>query len=351
MSRSRTSHAAAGVAILTGLALAGCGHGPPSPVGTAGASSAPATPGGRPSASNAGSGRPLAPLTGLPVPSSADAARPAVALDISGGKPRGLTAADVVLEEFASPVRYIAIYQSRQASNVGPIAPTQPTDRAALAVLHPLVGYHGAASNYFIKLLDKTKITDVSFSRAAALYATTATGLTTSTRAILRRARGDAAPQPLFSYRGVGAAGDTLASSGESTRSSVRVTVPGFPVQDWAFDQHADRWKLTRGGPAVTVANLVVQTVHYKQLNISPRRGIVVPSAEITGTGQVEVFSGGSRGGSGGTVAAGTWSKPRIKELTNYFDSSGAPMAFQPGPTWIILAPSGTRVRAAGASG
>jgi len=277
---------------------------------------------------------------------SADAARPAVALDISGGKPHGLTSADVVLEEFASPVRYIAIYQSRQASNVGPIAPTQPTDRAALAVLHPLVGYHGAASNYFIKLLDKTKITDVSFSRAAALYATTATGLTTSTRAILRRAAGDAAPQPLFYYRGVG---DTLASSGESRRSSVSVTVPGFPVQNWTFDQHADQWKLTHGGPAVTVANLVIQTVPYKQLNISPRHGVVVPSAEITGTGQAQVFSGGGRGGRGGTVAAGTWSKPRIKDLTNYFDSHGSPMAFQPGPTWIILAPPGTRVRTAGA--
>jgi hypothetical protein len=337
-----------GVAILTGLAVAGCGNGPPSPVGTAGASSPSAAPSGRSSSRDGNSG-PLAPLTGLPVPSSADAARPAVALDISGGKPHGLTAADVVLEEFASPVRYIAIYQSKQASNVGPIAPTQPTDRAALAVLHPLVGYDGAASNYFIKLLDKAEITDVSFSRAAALYAATATGLTTSTRAILRRAAGDAAPQPLFYYRGVGPAGNTLASSGESRRSSVSVTVPGFPAQDWTFDQHADQWKLTHGGPTVTVANLVVQTVHYKQLNISPRHGVVVPSAEITGTGQAEVFSGGSPGGSGGTVAAGTWSKPRIKDLTNYFDSSGAPMAFQPGPTWIILAPPGTRVRTAGA--
>jgi hypothetical protein len=271
-----------------------------------------------------------------------------VALDVSGGRPQGLTAADVVLEEFASPVRYIAIYQSKEASNVGPIAPTQPTDRAALAVLHPLIGYHGAASNYFIKQLDKAQITDVSVSRAAALYATTAAGLTTSTRAILRRAGSDAAPQPLFYYRGLGAAGNTLASRGESRHSSVTVAVPGFPVQDWVFDQHADQWKLTRGGPPVTAANLVIQTVHYKQLNISPRRGIVVPTAEITGTGQVEVFSGGSRGGSGGAVAAGTWSKPRIKDLTNYFDASGAPMAFQPGPTWIILAPSGTRVRAAG---
>src|SRR5689334_10515339 len=96
---TRPSYVMAGVAILTGLAVAGCGSGPPSPVGTAGASSPSATPGGRSSSDNVSSGRPRAPLTGLPVPSSV-AARPAVALDVSGDEPHGLTAADVVLEEF-----------------------------------------------------------------------------------------------------------------------------------------------------------------------------------------------------------------------------------------------------------
>jgi hypothetical protein len=334
---------------VAGLAVAGCAQRLPSPVGTAGAPLAAVTPSGGASAHHAGSSRPLAPLTGLPVASSADAARPAVALDISGRNPRGLTSADVVFEEIASPVRYIAVYQSKQASGVGPIAPTQPTDRAALAVLHPLLGYDGAAARYFITLLDKTKITDVSFSRDSALYRSTAAGLTTSTRALLRRAGGDTAPQPLFYYRGTGAAGSTLASSSESRHSSASVTIPGLGTQDWTFDQHTDLWRLTKGGPAVAVANVVVQTVRYKRVEVSPRHGIVVPSAEVTGTGPAEVFSASSRGGSGGTIAAGSWSKPRVSDLTNYFDSSGAPMAFQPGPTWVILAPPGTRIKTAGA--
>src|SRR5689334_7990560 len=105
MSRSSTSQVVAGVAILTGLAVAGCGSGLRNPVGTNGASAPSATPSGRSSSRNVSASGPLAPLTGLPVARSADAARPAVALDISGGKPHGLTAADVVLEEFASPVR------------------------------------------------------------------------------------------------------------------------------------------------------------------------------------------------------------------------------------------------------
>jgi hypothetical protein len=74
----------------------------------------------------------------------------------------------------------------------------------------------------------------------------------------------------------------------------------------------------------------------------------VVQAAEVTGSGRAEVFSGSVSGGTGGTAAAGTWSKPHLNELTNYFDSGGGLMAFQPGPTWIILAPPGTRITASG---
>jgi Protein of unknown function (DUF3048) C-terminal domain len=97
------------------------------------------------------------------------------------------------------------------------------------------------------------------------------------------------------------------------------------------------------------LTNLVVQMVPYKQIDISPRRGMVVPTAGVTGSGRTEVFSGSASGGTGGTVAAGTWSKPHPDEITNYVDSGGGLMAFQPGPTWVILAPPGTRITAAGA--
>jgi hypothetical protein len=344
----RAGHLTAGAAIVAGLAIAGCGTPLLSPVGTAAAPATPA-PGAQPSSRGAGPTRPLAPLTGLPVARAADAARPAVALDIAGGDPRGLGSADVVFEEIASPVRYIAVYQSREASGIGPIAATQPTDRAVLDVLHPLLGYDGSAAAYFIRLLDKTKIIDAGFDHHPALYATTAGGLTTSTRAITRAAAGGAAPPPLFYYRNTGVVGGTLASSGQSRHTSVRLTIPGAGTQDWTFDKRTDRWALRRGGPAVQAANLVVQMVRYKQINISPRRGVVVPAAVVTGSGRTEVFSGSAGGGTGGTVAAGTWSKPHLDELTNYFDSGGGLMAFQPGPTWVILAPPGTRITAAGA--
>jgi hypothetical protein len=66
----------------------------------------------------------------------------------------------------------------------------------------------------------------------------------------------------------------------------------------------------------------------------------------LIGKGTVEVFSGGA--GGSGTAAPGTWSKPHLKQLTNYIDDNGYPMAFQPGPTWVIFAPKGTKVSTSG---
>lgn len=342
----RGGRIAAGFAVVAGLAVAGCSHSTQHP-GASGTSSSPAaSPTSSPSgsASSSPASRPTAPLTGLAASTSA-AAKPAVALAVAGPDPQGLTSADVVFEVATSPVHYIAVYQSRLAATVGPITTTQPADRQVLAVLHPLLGYDGAALPYFIKLLDngKTKVTDASYTRYPSAYTATSAGVTTSPRAILNAASGDTAPPPLFQYRGAASGLQTLASAKVWRPSSVQVTVPGEGTQQWTFRTHSDRWALTSGGPRVQVANLVVQRVPYKQINVNRRHGIYLPNAEVTGSGTAEVFSSSTSGGSGGTAASGTWSKPHSGSVTNYFDSSGSQMAFQPGPTWVILAPPGTQ--------
>lgn len=245
-----------------------------------------------------------------------------------------------------SPVRYIAVYQSRLATAAGPITTTQPADREVLSVLHPLISYDGAALPYFIKLLDKakTKVTDASYAHDPSSYRVTPQGMTASPQAILHAVSGDTAPPQLFEYRGAASGASTLASAGVSRPSSVRVTIPAERTRKWSFSAHADRWTLTSGGPKVRVANLVVQRVSYKQITVNRRQAITVSNARVTGSGGAEVFSGSASGGGGGTAASGTWSKPHAASVTNYFDSGGSPMAFQPGPTWVILAPPGTQV-------
>jgi Protein of unknown function (DUF3048) C-terminal domain/Protein of unknown function (DUF3048) N-terminal domain len=344
-----TGRVAAGAAAAAVLAVTACSA-VPDPVqpgsGSSPTASSPANPSASSSAQAAGSDRPVAPLTGLPASSQAAATRPAVALLISGAAPQGLGSADLVYQDFASPVRYIALYQSRSAT-AGPIAPTQPTDRSILPPLHPMVGYDGALSGYFVKLLDKTKVTDAGDGRYPQLYTTTAAGLTTSAQTILHGVSGGTPAPTIFSYRGTGAAGNTLASSGVWTPGSARVTIPGSGTQDWSFSQHTDRWSLTSGGPPVQVANVIIQTVSYKLDVLNAHLGKVVSLAQLTGSGRAEVLSGSAGGHSGGTAASGTWSRLHQGQVFNYFDAKGVPMAFQPGPTWVILAPAGTQVTTA----
>jgi hypothetical protein len=336
----RVRRAAVGLVTAAGLTVAvtGCGQAPPNPVGTGSASPLPSS---STSASAVSSSHAVAPLTGLAAASSADATKPAVALMVSGTSPQGLTSADVVYEEISSPVRYIAIYQSNQSATVGPITTTNPTDREALAVLHPLVGYDGSAAPYFVKLLDATKIVDAGFTSHSTLYSSSAAGVTTTPQAISGAVRGTA-PPAIFQYRGSGTS--TLATTGVSRPTSVSLSIPGLGTQAWSFDSSTGRWVCNSGGPSVQVANLVVQDVTYKTVNVNPKHGIVVSAASISGSGRDEVFSGRISGGSGGTAASGTWSKPHTTSLTNYFDSSGNAMAFSPGPTWVILVPPGTKV-------
>jgi DUF3048 family protein len=330
---------AASLAAMAALALAACSRGPAHPVEPAAVSSPAAASTGPAPADTVQSSpaQPIAPLTGLPAASAADATRPAVALAVAGSSPRGLGSADVVFEEITRPVRYIAVYQSHTASGVGPLTTTRPADGRVLSVIHPLFGYSGG-SGAAVRTLDKTKVTDLGGLRYPSLYTSTPQGLTASTRTMLAAAK-DGPPPPLFSYRRTGA-GDQVATTGTRPVISVQLTIPGAAAQIWKYDSRTGRWSQS-GGPAAQVANLVIQTVPYKTVFLDQRQGITAPSAVVTGTGNAEVLSGDM-------AAAGIWAKRSTAGVTNYFDKNGSPMELEPGPTWVVLAPPGTQVKTAG---
>jgi Protein of unknown function (DUF3048) N-terminal domain/Protein of unknown function (DUF3048) C-terminal domain len=289
----------------------------------------------------------VAPLTGQAV-TPAVAQRPAVAVAVSGPNPAGLGSADLVYEETSSPVRYLAVFQSAEASAVGPVARTRPTDGQVLSVLHPLTGYAGGTAA-FVSVLDATKIVDVGYPGHASLYSSGSGGLTTSTAALAAAGKSDGPPPGLFFYRDPGA---PLAAAKQTHPASVRLDVPGQPEQRWDYDAKAGRWVRTAGGPRASVANLIVQIVDFKTVYLSRKYGQTAQSARAIGTGPVTVFSAASAGtatpGGSGTAAAGTWVKPGLTTVTNYLDASGVPMDFAPGPTWIMLTPAGTRIIPAG---
>jgi hypothetical protein len=340
---ARTRRRAAGIlaAVSAGLLAAGCSSPGPSARVEAEASTPAASPSASPSPAATG---PTAPLTGLPA-SAAAASRRAVALVIAGRHPHGLSSADVTFEEIAKPVRYIAVFQSRQVTAAGPITGTAPADGQVLSVLRALTGYDGGTPG-FIKVLDNTDVTDLGYSAHSSLYQSGASGVTASSKK-LRDAGHGSAPPELFSYRGAESGSSDLASTGEWRPSSVTVAIPGVGRQRWDFDARADLWSQVSGGPPIQVANLIVQTVRYKEVFLSRQLGQTEPSARVLGKGRAEVFSGigdTTDRGPGGLAVIGSWSKPNLLDVTNYVDSKGFPMEFQPGTTWVILAPHGTRV-------
>ena len=243
-----------------------------------------------------------------------------------------------------SPIRYLAVFQSAQASRVGPVAATRPMDGQALSVLHPVTGYDGGTSS-FISVLDASKIVDASYASHASAYASGSAGLTASTSALASASGSDGPPPELLPYR---TAGTSLASTGESHPTSLRISIPGQAAQQWKFDAQTGRWIETAGGPQVSVANVIVQIVPFKTVYLSRKAGETTQTARVVGDGQATVFSGTTPGGTGGTSAAGSWHKPGLAAVTNYFDAAHLPMSFGPGPTWIILAPGGTTISQSG---
>jgi hypothetical protein len=343
--RARAGQGLAVAAVCAGLIAAGCGTSSSTGLPAAAPSpSASATPSPTPSPA----GEPLAPLTGLPSSPSV-AARPAVALAVAGSQPAGLSDADVIYEEVTSPLRYIAVFQSRQATAVGPITSTRPDDGQELSVLQPLFGYDGGTTG-FIQVLHHSNVVDLGYASHSSLYQEGSGGLITSTQALWGAAH-SATPPDLFAYRDSQTGSKALATTGQSRASSATIQLPGYGTQQWTFDAHEDLWRQVAGGPQIAVANLIVQFVSYKAVFLSARYGVTVPSARVLGRGSVEAFSGvgnSAAQGPGGLAAHGEWSKPGLSSVTDYLDSQGFPMHFQPGPTLVILAPDGTRIQTTG---
>jgi hypothetical protein len=339
------------VAVAVTLVAAGCEAPPPDLMQHAASTDSPAPAG---SASPGHSPRTwLAPLTGLPANGARSAGRPAVAVAVSGSQPQGLGSADVVYEELASPLRYIAVFQSRADGAVGPVGQTRPTDAQALSVLHPLAVYDGGTPS-FIRVLDASDVVDVGYASHPSLYAAAAQGPTVSTGQVQQAARGTAPPQ-LFTYQGF-AVGDApgFASTGARPAATLRITAPGQVTQVWTFDARTHGWRQTAGGPAVRVANVVVQNVPYKTVFLSRKLGLTTTSARVVGSGSALIASetGAAAGNSGtaasGTAVWGTWSKPGLHSVTSYLDARNTPIGFQHGTTWVILAPPGTHTAIAG---
>ncbi|MFE5715713.1 DUF3048 domain-containing protein [Streptomyces sp. NPDC056501] len=297
----------------------------PAPTTTA---PAPTTPAGR------------SPLTGLP-------ARPAPVLavkidNVAAARPHtGLGAADLVyVEQVEGGVtRLLAVYSSRLPELTGPVRSARESDIALLAPFgRPVLGYSGAQSA-LNPLLNASPLHLVTESTAPGAF---------------QRSPDRAAPHNLYLRPARALATDPGAPNAQDIGfrfgpaptggTAVDSSTVRFPAARYTFTwSAADRaWRVamdgrearaTDSGP-LTPETVVVQRVTIRPSRFQDRFGAVSPYTETTGSGTALVLRDGRS-------YEARWSRPSAAADTTFTTPSGAPLAFAPGQTWVVLAPRG----------
>ncbi len=286
------------------------------------------------------------PLTGMPAVDRTKAARPAVAVKIDNNvaaRPQsGIDQADVVYEEFTEGItRFVVVFQSADAPQVGPVRSVRPADPNIIKPLGgPLVFSGGSPA--VLNVVKGSGITQV----------------TENDTATLKRRAGRKAPQNLFSTTdllfakaGAGAPppafaaflapGDGAAPAGGTPATNVRLAAAPGVTATYVWSPGAKLWSrstdgkphMLEGGAQISPRNIIVQFTPYSGFPADQK----VKFPEVIGSGDALVFVNGAQ-------VKATWNKASAAAVTTYTDLSGKPIVLGAGQTWVHLQAPGSAV-------
>ena len=353
-----------------GASLVGCAP-EPAPTPTPSPTPPPTpTPTPTPSPSPTPTPDPRWPLTGLPLPDPAAAARPAVAVKVPDNRAEhpqaGLNEADLVfvqLEGYGdargeSATRLVPVFHTRYPDRVAPVRSVRPVDVPLLAPLRAVVGSTGHSEwvgNYARQFADHVDVSLTNLrARGDGAYSVdhdrvrTVKGQTYYDRAIvchpavlaqLAREPFTAGPaQPYFPF----APSDAEASTaGGAPASAIRV--PWKSGSDYAMGYDWDAaagvylrsepWgpHVLADGQRVTTDNVLVIRAGQRVAKLADGAGSPDPIHDIIdGTGTF-VYA------HGGTHVRGTWTKGPVEAPFAFTLEDGRALALAPGRTFVEL--------------
>jgi hypothetical protein len=288
-----------------------------------------------------GPGVSVFPLTGLPSSSVSSAGQPALSVkvdNVSGARPQaGLNAADIV---FDTPVeggltRLFAVFQSRDASLIGPIRSARPVDADLLRLVGGgIFAYSGSSAAEIAPVRANSGATLIALEQHPGAFQRLTNRQSPhnvfSSTASLYGAAGKASPAaPVFTYDSTPLKGQGLHELSLAFGSvSARWTWNGsryVRTQDGSPDVLTD-------GTQVSADNVVVMSVRLETTTIHDSLGTNEPLVVVTGSGTCWVTRGG-------VLVKGTWKRPGIGDSLQLLDSSGNQIRLQPGRTWVELLP------------
>ena len=296
----------------------------------------------------------LSPLTGLAYTNPADGLRPVIMAKIDNAPQAwpqsGLLHSDVIYEEMVEGgyTRYMAVFQSHNASVLGPIRSVRASDADIAAPLAGFFAYSGGIPA-FVTDIRESGITDVgAYVLGGAYYRLSSRlaphNLYTSTTVLYADAKNAGLkaklPPKLFDFRKTGSA---FAAAGAQPITSFNVDISGNANADWTWDPSGAFWTRTMNGVLQknpqglpeNATNVIVEFVSYTNTGFVDPAGNPVPQAHSVGSGNAIFLSGGEE-------ATGTWSKTSEHAVTTFADAAGKPVKFAPGRTWVEFAPIGT---------
>jgi hypothetical protein len=272
-----------------------------------------------------------APLTGLPGMAGGTAV--AVPIEIGDGAPVpvGLADADMVSVEFGEQgsIHLVGIFQSKYPERVGPLAAARPSDLKLLNTLDPLIVQYGATSG----VLDTAKSVHVAVRTAGGSSGFSSAGSRYYANVATLHSAIKTTPTPFFEYAD---AGQALSRVDVGTVTKLVVSAPGHAPMTWTYDDAAHLWQSTVGGVRVATTNLVIMTMAYTTKHVSSL-GRDLSFADPLGDGKAVVVSNDS-------MVAASWHKKSFDYALNLLGPDQDTPELAPGSTWILLAPTGSKV-------
>jgi DUF3048 family protein len=295
---------------------------------------------------------PTCPLTGKAAPGGEVPRRPVLAVKVENTPDAyplvGLQTADVVYEELVEGgiTRFMALYQCKEATKVGPVRSARTTDPKVLVQYDPrsVIAYSGgqlavvhAVERSGLVSFDEDSGGDA-FWRDTARYEPHNLFVNTAKLRAksVKRTTDEGPPRRLFPF-------DAEAPTAGKRASQVSMSFSSSVTATWRWDKGAGRWQrmvedapmtLDTGTP-ITAANVIIQQVVVTEGNLVDVLGYHSPEVTLTGTGKAWILRDG-------VLIAGSWSRPVMGAVTKFMSKTGEVIPLAPGNTWIELVAKGT---------
>jgi Protein of unknown function (DUF3048) N-terminal domain/Protein of unknown function (DUF3048) C-terminal domain len=289
---------------------------------------------------------PTAPMTGLPVADPAVLARPALAVKMDNhpdARPHvGLNQADIVYEEIVEGItRFFVVFQSTDASPIGPVRSARTTDVDLLNQLNrPLFAWSGG-NRGVVNAIGGANAESRAHGQAPGFYRDEErrrradlehTLMNEGTPVLFSTAvAGQGTPPQMFQYLAEGESFEGEPAGGISTRlNSVPVTwIWDAATALWIRSEYNDPHVDILGEP-ISSPNVIFQFCDYRTSPADPGS----PEAVTVGSGEAWIFADGQ-------LVKGRWDRPSAEAPATFTDADGDPVKLTPGRTWIELAEAG----------